>query len=102
LAAAWLDGLRRNHKLHAGYNRHVYHRPGVSDGTDSSVYDSVMVSATANLPPTAVALASATSGLAALSVNFDAGGSSDPETGPLTFVWDFGDPASGGPTPATW
>lgn len=42
-----------------------------------------------NLPPTARMSAVPTSGIAPLSVQFDGATSSDPETQPLTYVWDF-------------
>ena len=45
-----------------------------------------------NRPPTAAMVADRTSGLAPLSVTFDAGGSFDPDVGDtLTYVWTFGD-----------
>lgn len=50
-----------------------------------------IVYTTGNLTPVAVASASATSGLAPLSVNFNAVGTYDPDSNPLTFSWNFGD-----------
>jgi len=48
-----------------------------------------------NLPPTASISASPNSGMAPLSVTLLGSGSSDPESQPLTYLWDFGD---GSPT----
>lgn len=45
----------------------------------------------ANLRPVLVAEASPMYGASPLTVNFKASDSKDPENGPLTFVWDFGD-----------
>jgi glucose/arabinose dehydrogenase/PKD repeat protein len=42
-------------------------------------------------PPTAVAAASPSSGMAPLAVTFSSAGSSDPEGRALTYRWDFGD-----------
>jgi glucose/arabinose dehydrogenase/PKD repeat protein len=44
-----------------------------------------------NQAPTAKAAANRTSGLAPLTVNFSSAGSSDPEGGALTYLWNFGD-----------
>ena len=44
-----------------------------------------------NLPPVAVATQSVQYGPGPLSVTFNAGGSSDPENGALTYSWNFGD-----------
>ena len=48
----------------------------------------------ANRPPTAQAAADRTSGPAPLTVAFSSAGSADPEGGPLTYRWDFGDGTS--------
>jgi PKD repeat protein len=56
----------------------------------------VAVQAASWLPPVAVATADATSGPAPLTVCFDAGGSSSPQPGALTFAWTFGDGGSAG------
>ena len=48
-----------------------------------------------NLPPVAVATQSVQYGIGPLTVNFIGSGSSDPENGALTYLWNFGD---GGPT----
>ncbi len=47
-----------------------------------------------NLPPVVQSSGTPTSGLAPLAVAFSSAGSSDPEGGPLTFAWDFGDGTS--------
>jgi glucose/arabinose dehydrogenase/PKD repeat protein len=48
----------------------------------------------ANQPPTAVAAANPTSGLAPLAVSFSSAGSADAEGQPITYRWDFGDGAT--------
>ncbi len=47
-----------------------------------------------NTPPVARALAQPTDGPAPLTVNFTGSGSSDPDGGALTFLWQFGDGAT--------
>ncbi|MDX1907802.1 MAG: PKD domain-containing protein [Bacteroidia bacterium] len=47
--------------------------------------------ATGNQPPVAAASADITYGVSPLAVNFSSAGSSDPESGALTFSWNFGD-----------
>ncbi len=51
----------------------------------------VPATALANDPPVAVMEADVTSGEPPLTVQFDGTGSYDPEGGPLTYRWDFGD-----------
>src|SRR5262245_48872529 len=55
----------------------------------------VMPSGTPNLPPSAVAKATPTSGIAPLAVSFDATGSSDPDGSLTAYAWSFGDGVSG-------
>lgn len=63
----------------------------VYDGVYTSALDFVVIHAAANLPPTAVIVASTTSGPAPLTVAFDGTRSSDPEGGQLSYEWNFGD-----------
>ncbi|MGH2492145.1 MAG: PQQ-dependent sugar dehydrogenase, partial [Candidatus Limnocylindria bacterium] len=55
-----------------------------------------------NTPPTAVAAASPTNGLAPLAVSFSSAGSFDPDANPLSYSWNFGDstPASTAANPS--
>lgn len=66
----------------------------VSDGLVSSTADEVFISVGENLPPVARISADVTQGYAPLTVRFDGGESYDPETGPVTWAWEFGDGAS--------
>jgi PKD repeat protein len=63
----------------------------VSDGTNWSAPDTVTVHVVLNLPPVAVMSAHPTSGEVPLTVQFDSTGSYDPEGGPITYAWMFGD-----------
>lgn len=47
-----------------------------------------------NLPPVAAASGTPTAGVAPLAVQFSSAGSYDPEGGPLTYAWQFGDGAT--------
>ncbi len=60
--------------------------PGVGAAAYSAPFAIVV---TNNQPPTAVIGASPTSGPAPLVVNFDGTGSTDPESGALTYAWDL-------------
>ena len=48
----------------------------------------------ANSPPVAVIVAAGTTGEVPLRVDFAAGGSGDPDGGPVSYAWDFGDGAT--------
>ena len=50
----------------------------------------------ANRAPTAVVAANPVFGQPPLTVNFDGGGSTDPDGDPLTYFWDFGDGGANG------
>ncbi|MFQ5428530.1 MAG: PKD domain-containing protein [Thermodesulfobacteriota bacterium] len=63
----------------------------VNDGTDNSAADTVIINVTENMPPVAVATGTPATGVYPLTVVFDASQSSDPEGGPLTYFWVFGD-----------
>ena len=73
----------------------------VNDGILDSIADTILVNVSSNLPPVAVASGIPTTGDTPLTADFDASGSSDPETGSLTFDWNFGDPASGASNTST-
>ena len=79
---------------------YVYSEPGNYDlvltvtdneGATATQTQSVSVTAPGNQPPTAAFTASATSGVAPLSVSFDASTSSDADGSIVSYSWDFGD-----------
>ncbi len=81
---------------------HDYNNPGsytatltVSDGQlDHSVSKTITV-LVPNQPPIAAFTATPEEGFLPLTVNFDAGTSSDPDQDELTYTWDYGDGQSG-------
>jgi PKD repeat protein len=66
----------------------------VNDGEVDSVPDEILISVVQNLAPQAVIHASVISGVAPLTVAFDGVNSSDPESSPLLYQWNFNDPDS--------
>jgi PKD repeat protein len=66
----------------------------VSDGLASSTADEVFINVSENLPPVASITADVTQGYAPLAVSFNGSESYDPEGGPITWAWDFGDGGS--------
>ena len=81
---------------------HTYNTDGsftvtlmVTDNAGASDTDTTTATiGVGNLPPTADANGPY-SGTVNMAVLFDGSGSSDPENGPLTYTWDFGDGSSG-------
>jgi PKD repeat protein len=67
----------------------------VNDGALNSAAATVLVTATQNLAPVATASSDVYTGVAPLTVNFDASASYDPEGGALTYSWNFADPTTG-------
>jgi glucose/arabinose dehydrogenase len=82
-------------------NRATFQAPAASPvdlkiGPDGALYYADLQGGTirriaygGNQPPVALATASPTFGPAPLAVNFNGSGSSDPESGPLTYAWDL-------------
>jgi PKD repeat protein len=70
----------------------------VGDAYFYSAPDYVTIHAADNLPPVALATADRTNITVGGTVCFDGSQSSDPEAGPLSYIWDFGD---GSPSPRT-
>jgi glucose/arabinose dehydrogenase/PKD repeat protein len=66
---------------------------------DSNNIRRICYNGAVNLPPIAVATQSVQYGPGPLTVNFTASGSSDPENGPLTYSWNFGNGTSTLPNP---
>jgi glucose/arabinose dehydrogenase len=77
------------------FSKSDYKTPTKADG---AVYK--IQFANANQTPTAAVSARPTSGIAPLKVSFDGSGSSDPDSDPLDYTWNFGDgsPATNGVT----
>jgi PKD repeat protein len=82
---------------------HTYTKPGAyeatvtvtdEDGKTASDTVPVTVTARANRPPRVEVAADPASGGAPLDVHFESAGS-DPDGGPLTYEWDFGDGGGG-------
>ena|GEM_PF-280925 len=65
--------------------RHVVENPKIS------AIEVLALSTTTNQPPTAVAGATPTSGVAPLTVSFTSSGSADPDGTIVSYNWDFGD-----------
>ena len=65
--------------------------------TDVATSNPVTVETASNEGPTAILSATPTSGLAPLTVTFDATGSTDPDGNPLEYAFDFGDGTLVGP-----
>ena len=87
------DGMTPNHTYSVGgiYTVTLV----VNDGDSASLpVDATATIADVNDPPTADPGVPYT-GTEDVSVSFDGSGSSDPESGPLTYAWDFGDGNSG-------
>ena len=78
-----LSGAQGPVHLTAGPGGDIFY-VGLNDGKIHRIQSS-----TGNLPPTAVASATTTSGNAPLNVSFDATGSTDPEGQTLAFAWDL-------------
>lgn len=84
---------------------HTFQNPGAyaitlrvqdSDGAYSTnVVKAIAVSEPANQPPVASFTSSVTSGIAPLTVSFDASGSTDPDGTIAAYAWDFGDGTTG-------
>lgn len=66
---------------------------------DANVVRRICYNGAVNLPPIAVATQSVQYGPGPLTVNFNGSGSSDPENGPLTYSWNFGNGTSSQPNP---
>ncbi|WNJ95576.1 glycoside hydrolase family 6 protein [Vibrio ruber] len=83
---------------------HTYTEPGeytakltVSDGTGVDTANVVInvTTESGNTPPVAAMTVTPASGQAPLLVNFDASASTDADNDVLTYIWDFGDGATG-------
>ena len=82
---------------------HTYSAPGLytvtllvtdNQGAQSLTQESIFAHSVGQAP-IAVLTANSTTVTAGGSISFDANSSSDPDGGPVTFAWDFGDPGSG-------
>lgn len=63
----------------------------VTDASGATGKATVLINATANQAPIAIASATPTSGTAPLTVNFSSTGSYDPEGSAISYSWNFGD-----------
>jgi PKD repeat protein len=66
----------------------------VSDGLATSSADEIFINVSDNLPPVAVAVVDVTQGYVPLNVSFDGSQSYDPESGAISYLWNFGDGTS--------
>ena len=78
----------------AGTYTVTYNVSDAAENTADEVVRTVIIEQVNNQPPLALAGATPITGFVPLEVDFDSNGSTDPEGGILTSVWDFGDNSS--------